>query len=425
MKKYNVQNNNFKEFLIKHEKDSPKNLLLKYSDKSLDFSVDLAVTQLECRQKAYKKLSWFICNEDFLFPCKQVCEQSTHQVVAAYHSSILDNNLNIIDMTGGLGIDSFMLANHSQKVTTVELDSDRAAALKYNAQILGLHNLDVVNADSIKYISSNADNCRYDVMFIDPARRDGLNNKKFLFEDCLPNIVDNFDIILSSADLVLIKASPMVDLTYVINRLNHIRRIDIICVKGECKEVLIFAGLNPQRMHLKSLVHNEIDLNVLNLNEQMGDSNYMSFEILNKFSTTNRQLGNSNSPIIELDDIKIPDNYFLYDPNAGISKLNISEELCRRFTHLKKLSKNTNLYISNQFFKDFPGRIFKLVNIITKKNIKSLIGEPIEVNSRNYPLSSEELKKSLKVKTGVNPKFIFACKIGAKEKPVLLQAVKL
>lgn len=396
--RYDSLPDSFYIFVAEHDHDNISDLALKYKGKFDNVLLDLALTQIECRRKVEIKLKPFVESYSFLFADTLSAEQSSDYRVALYHADIVGRDNLILDMTAGLGIDTMTLAKQDNTVTAIELDASRAEALKHNADVIGLQDFEIVNADSIEFL----ERCdrKYDVIFIDPARRKSDNRRVYGFSDCEPDILENMSLLQDHADRIVIKASPLLDITQTIRDLNSLESIHIVSVKGECKEVL--AVLNDKRKKAPRI-------HVVNL----GDNGVESlFEIdFESFLTKN------NCDIAEENDMAA--GKYLYVPNAGMMKVDAGGVLCARFEGMKKISPNTNLYVSDRIHHDFPGAIHEITMIPDKKDLKGCRNERYNVSTRNYPMEAETLRKKLKVKEG-NEKFIYGFRAFRKEVPMLI-----
>ncbi len=392
----------FYSFVARHIHDNVSDLALKYRGKVDVALLDFALTQIECRRKAANKLKPFVESDRFLFADSLSAEQSSDYRVARYHLDIVGKDNLVLDMTAGLGIDAMTL---SQKniVTAIELDGSRAEALKHNADIFELDNLSVINADSIEFLRSSHQ--KYNVIFIDPARRKNDNRRVYGFRDCEPDILENMDLLKSHADRIVIKASPLLDITQTIRDLDNLESIHIVSVKGECKEVLAIlnnkAGTRPY-------------IRVVDLGDDTFDS---LFEIdIDSFLLKNS---------CELaDEADVAPGKYLYIPNAGMMKIDVGSALCSRFEGMKKISPNTNLYVSEKIYDGFPGSIHEIKMIPDKKDLKVFRNERYNVSTKNYPMEAEALRKKLKVREG-HEKFIYGFRAFKKEIPMLVTTERL
>lgn len=228
-------------FIMDHAHSDVNALRLQYHGKSMPFSVDDACMQIEMRRKTAGKLPWFLHHPGFRFGTAQSAEQASNQNVALFHAFLIGHSRSVLDMTAGLGIDAMTIAMRGNRVTACELETERVEALRHNADILGIDDLTVVKGDSVLNLQQSEEH--YDWIFVDPARRDSGNNRCFLLQDSLPDVVSHQDLLLTHADNVLIKASPLLDITQTLRDFSNVRSIIILSYKNEVKEVLIHLSL--------------------------------------------------------------------------------------------------------------------------------------------------------------------------------------
>lgn len=404
MKNIQLPDNNFYDFIKNHANDDPKALYLSIAGKDLGFPAHFAVVQIESRKKCGRKLASFISHDRFLFPSLQAAEQATHQCVARYHADLIGCGQRVADLTAGLGIDAFTIASAGNSVTAIELDPERAGVLEHNSDILNMDSVSVINEDCIAWLNRHK-SLGMNVIFIDPARRAVDNSRTYGFKDCLPDITTCFRQLLEAGDRVFIKASPMLDIHASVKEIPSISEIHIVCIKGECKEVLIIAGGESANSEVPI---DDIKLVAVDLDDRPDGSLHM----LSRWETVFGKLGN-HVPAATLSDIA--QGCYLYDPNAAIHKLNSAEALCNDFRELKRLAPNTDLYLSNLLYENFPGRIFRIESLPDKKALKAIKDCKFEVAVRNYPLTAEQLRKKLKVKPG-GDRFIFGFGVGKDKK---------
>ena len=403
----------FFEFIKAHQNDDVRELMLKYSSKIKEFPLDFAVTQIKCRKSTRKKLSDFLHNDRFLFPAELSGEQATDRLVAKYHARLIGRGKSVIDMTAGLGIDCMTAAAAGNTVTAIEIDRLKAECLSYNSKWLGIDNLSIINSDSIQYLESHPE-AKADVLFIDPSRRDESNGRLYGLEDCSPDVVKHLGLLTSRADKIVIKASPMLDITQVLNRLPEVTEIHIVCRNGECKEMLIIADRNVEKSK------SEAEITVADIDS---DGNTSIRKFTAEELDSKRHKAEPQGFICNVDDIV--SGKYLYDPNAGIHKLNASAVLCRQYEGLQKLSPNTELYISEKEYDNFPGRKFLITDIPDRKTLRRLKGLKYDVLTRNYTMSSEALRKKLNLKAGDDGKYIVGVKAGAKQMPIIIECRKM
>ncbi len=415
---------NFHEYIKKNSSADVRGLILAAHGRNHDFPVRFAVTQIECRQKTSRKLSSFISHDEFLFPSVQAAEQATHQCVAAYHARLVGSGKRIADLTGGLGIDAFTLAANGNSVTACELDAERAEVLSHNAKVLGLTDIRIENVDSIEWLRQRTGRKPFDMIFVDPARRDAADRRKFVLRDCLPDIVGSWDTIRSSARRIMVKASPLLDIECALQEIPGIEEIHLVCVKGECKEVLLIAAgtetAGSADTHTSSVIAAAVAPAITAVD--LDDTPDASLREISRWECTYDALGTA-APIADISAIT-PGTY-LYDPNAAVHKLRCASALCEAYPGLFRVAANTDLYWSAELIEDFPGRRFRIESVPDSKEIKKLKGSRREVAVRNYPLTAEQLRTKLKVLPGGNENFIYGCRAGEKGTTLLLDCIRV
>lgn len=431
-----------RKFIAEHGSESASTLLLRYAGKNLPFSLENAVMQIECRRKCAKKLDFFLQNPDFEFPAGVSAEQASNQFVAQYHASLHGEANYWLDMTAGLGIDAMTAAialsettedspSVQFEVTAVELDPVKAETLRRNAETLGVRNFNVVCDDSIDFLR-NSDKI-YDLIFIDPARREGddKNRRVYFLEDCLPDVVSNLELIRSHARRILIKASPILDIKMAFAQLSGITEVHIVCVKGECKEVLLLIDEKNAQNSPKIVM---VDLAAVG-EFLPGQQPALASRFICNLDDLNRCGPLANKPSVKSDksdksdmsdksDLSGISECYLYDPNAGLHKARCGERICREFEGMKQLAVDTDLFIAGNYSPDFPGRVFRIRRVLDKKSLKQLKNQAYNVMSRNYPVAAAEIAKRYGLKSG-QEQFIVACRAGQDNEPILLECEKI
>lgn len=349
-----------------------------------EVSMQEIVQQIKGKQVAEKKFP-FLLKEGIVFPPQLNLEQSSSEKTALYKSEILSGNT-FIDLTSGFGIDAYYLSQNFDDITLIEQNTELLEIVEHNWNILG-RRAKFINRKLEDFLAENKEN--FDVIYLDPARRDQNKNKVFLLEDLSPNILEIQEKLQSISSLVVIKLSPLIDLKYFISVLPGISRIDIIAVKNDVKEVVVFlSNENTAKMIC----------NCVNL--ESGES---------AFSFIFGEEENAQSEYSE------PEK-FIYIPNNSILKagiFNLISEKCR----VKKLHPNTHIYTSSEKIDDFPGRVFEMETVDSKKIKKK---EQYNIISKNYPLKPEEIKKKYGLKDGGNDYLIFT---QSKKGKIILKSV--
>jgi 16S rRNA G966 N2-methylase RsmD len=200
-----------------------------------EVSIQEIVQQIKGKQVAQKKFP-FLLKEGIIFPPQLNLEQSSSEKTALYKSEILKGK-KFIDLTSGFGIDAYYLSQNFEEITLVEQNSELLEIVKHNWNILD-KKATFINRKLEDFLNENQET--FDVIYLDPARRDNNKNKVFLLEDLSPNIIEIQKKLLSISNEVVIKLSPLIDLKYLISVLPNVVRIEIISVKNDVKEVVVF-----------------------------------------------------------------------------------------------------------------------------------------------------------------------------------------
>lgn len=403
-------------FIKSNEKTDVSMLRMKCHGKPFGFNLEQALIQIECRQRCRLKLKNFISDPCFMFPSVIAAEQSSHQAIAVFHASLTECNGTVLDMTSGLGIDAITISGKVNEVIACELDPDKAEALAYNCKIRNINNIEVKNCDSIEFLKSYCSD-RIDVIFIDPARRGTDNSRLYNLKDCLPDVLGMMPLLEEKGIRILIKASPLLDISQTLRDIPGISAIRAISVSRECKEVLIEIDVdNRGEMILAEAIDLDNNGNILS-----------KFSYHLKADTDLRQSGKNHddrkSGICYISSEDIHAGSFLFEPGATLMKLAPWPELQTKYPSLKKLGKSSHLFIGDILLDDFPGRKMKIISIPDKMERKSLKNKKVNIVARNYPLTADELRKKLGTHEGKDS-FLYATRIGSDPIMILADRIK-
>lgn len=385
------------EYLQFHWDDDPVKLLFAaHSHPEIDMA--WVAQQLEGRRQAATKWPDLALEPHVWYPPKINREQASSTALARYKSEQLDlqPNTRMADLTGGMGIDSLHFAQRAAEVHYVELDSllcDTAS-----------HNFKVLNATNV---TTHCDNClawierqgHFDLIYIDPARRDANGKKVAAFEECQPDLLGNLQLLRSHCDRLVVKASPMISIPTALDQLKEVSRLHIVALKGECKEVLFELASTPlQEVVCANLESQQPTLSFDPQEEAAAEHSL-------RFATRAQR--------------------YLYEPNAAIMKSGFYKSMATRY-HLEKLARNTHLYTSDTLVEEFPGRIFETlqeVKLNAKELARLLPDRKAHVISRNHPDPAPTLQQRLKIKEG-GDLFVVATTLGEKPTTFLSQRIK-
>ncbi len=367
--------------------------------------------QIEGYQRTKDKLPTFASlnsqlstlNSPWWYPVRLSCEQCSSEATARYKARLVAGKCHLIDLTGGAGVDTFFMGEQMETVDYVERDAELCRLARHNlpdkvrvhnktAEEVLLNDNDNENENenqTLNTIHQTLDT----VIYIDPARRDKNGGKVFRIEDCTPNVVELLPRMREIADTILIKFSPMLDISATLRCLDGSWQVHVVAVKNEVKEVLLLSSLNS-----KFITHHSIC--AVDVEEGW------------RFEFTHQEEDNATCHLLPTTCHLSPATY-LYEPNAAILKAGAYKLVGVRYG-LHKLDTNTHLYYSEQLVQDFPGRIFRIAQKDISHDVR---GGQYNVLTRNYVMGAEELKKKLKVRDGGN-QFI----IGARHngKPIML-----
>lgn len=384
------------EFIRDHENDDPATLMLQ-AKKHVALPMREIVAQIVARQKAKYKIPFWYATDGLLFPPPLSLEQCSSELTAIYKQQLVAGN-KMVDLTGGMGIDTYFLSQNFQKTEYVEQQEPLVKLAKHNFSVLG--------ASSIKTHYTSADqfleacDSDFDLIYIDPARRDLNQNKVFRLSDCEPDMVAVLPAILKRANVALIKVSPLLDIKGAIRDLGGVNAVHVVAVKGEVKELLFLIDgalrSNDPIIHCVNILKDELS---------QFNFSFSSEEELHRAYGVPRQ--------------------YVYEPNASILKGGGFKSIAEKFD-LIKLHPNTHLYTSDALNMDFPGRIFKNLESISlskktlKKKLKTL---QANITVRNYPLTVEQIRKKSGLKEG-GENFIFGFTDLESPKLILTEKIK-
>ena len=346
-------------------------LLLKKSSFP-EVSMQEIAQQIKGKQIAAKKFP-FLLKENIVFPPHLNLEQASSESTAKEKAENLSGGT-FLDLTCGFGIDAYFLSKNFSEVTLLEQNKDLLEIVQHNWKILD-RDANFINENLEHFLEINEKEKQFDLIYLDPARRDKDHRKKFLLSDLSPNILEIQDKLLSISKKTMIKLSPLIDLKHLQTTVKSIDEIEIIAVKNEVKEIVL---------HLVPNTKNKLKITTKNLSS---DEPNFSFSPEEK-----------SAVMPEFSDIL----EYLYIPNNAVLKSGAFNLISKKFG-LKKLHPNTHLYTSDKAV-DFCGRVFK-VKEISAKEIKK--GDVFNIISKNHPLSPEQIKTKYKLKNGGEHYLIF------------------
>lgn len=341
--------------------------------------------QTEGRKAMATKLPSWAENMSLLFPVKISLEQCSSEATALYKASLVSGE-SMVDLTGGFGVDCSFLSKKFSSVDYVEQNEELCQIAEHNFAALGL-NIRVNNAESVSFL---VDMPSVDCIYIDPARRDVKGKKTADLSLCSPNLLEIRDILLEKCNTLLIKLSPMFDISSALEVFPECKQVHVVSVKNECKELLL-------------LIEKDFK----------GEANLICVDLDNqprRGLSLGRQVSehNDDACIVELgirsEELRVVVNYstpkgYLYEPNASIMKAGLYKTVAKCY-NLQKLHPNTHLYTSDELVENFPGRSFKVERVtkVQRKEIQDI--DKANLSIRNFPGNVADLRKKLKLKDG-------------------------
>ena len=461
-------NDNVKDFIKKHLNDDVNKLALSKFPEEID--KQFVIKQIQAQQILKKKLPSWAENDELIFPKKLSLEQCSSELTAKYKTqlstkphetsrkisadscnlvdeelstklhetsrkissdscdlvdeeistklhetsrkisadscNLVDEKRILVDLTGGMGVDTAFLSDNFDKTYYVEMQEELCDIARHNFQILN-KNIEVVNDNAEHFLTICGE---VDCIYLDPARRDEYGRKMVSLHDCSPDVAELQDVLFEKAKTIMVKLSPMLDIDIVKKELKNIKEIHIVAVKNECKEILVLLSQQTLPMaHGSQLIATDLRENW-------------------NFSFTEDEEQSAEWTLAD----KV--GKYLYEPGVAFMKAGCFKLLSQKY-NLDKLHRNSHLYTSDELVPDFPGRIFEVINVVpfdkkAKKNLwetTSLSSQLIAHGSqpkaniavRNFPLSAEELKKNLGLQDG-SEFYIFGTTMKGEKKIVVL-----
>ena len=328
------------------------------------------LNQIAAKQKAKDKLpTWYHAN-NIIYPEKISIEQTSSEITAKYKASLLSGT-SVIDSTGGFGVDDYYFSKVVEKVTHCEINAELSEIVKHNCKQLQVDNMECFAGDSAVLLKDL--NQKFETIYIDPSRRNDAKGKVFMLTDCLPNVVDLQDFYFTYSNKILVKTAPILDIQAGLNELKNVKKIHIVAVENEVKELLWEIEKNWNSIPVITTIN--FEKNRVFQNEITLESN-------------------------ETATYSLPKKY-LYEPNAALMKSGCFEAISSIFS-VDKLHQHSHLYTSD-LLQAFSGRSFEIITAIPyqKNEIKThLLNKKMNVTTRNFPLKVDEIKKKHKISDG-------------------------
>jgi len=331
--------------------------------------------QLSGRKKARTKLPFWYNQPGIYYPPLLNLEQASSERTGRYKATLIEGDT-LLDLTGGSGIDTFLMRGAFREVHYVERNPDLAQIAAHNFKILGGQNIRVHQGDALALLQRGlmegkpSGQPSFDWIYLDPSRRKENRRKVFLLEDCEPPLPEVLPELFRVSENIMVKTSPMLDITEGIRQLKHVREVHIVAVGNEVRELIWLL----EKGYTKDAVRIAVDLK----------TDFPPFRFY------------APGEVVAEAPFSNPLEY-LYEPNAAILKAGGFKSIAAHY-HLHKIHLNTHLYTSDSCIA-FPGRRFKILQDLEYKPGK-LPYTQANVSTRNFPESVATLRKRNRIKDG-------------------------
>ena len=385
-----IPNKETAEFIKVHRNDDVRKLALQAA-RYPEIDMRVAATQIEGWQLAKSKLPAWSKVEGIVYPIRLSMEQCSSEETAQYKASLITGET-LVDLTGGFGIDCSYMSVGRVKSTYIERNKELCAIASHNFSLLGLKQIKIINGNS-QEILPLLPHCNW--IFIDPARRSESGHKVVALADCEPDVTMLQDRLLEQADNIMIKCSPMLDITAACRSLRQVSEVHIVAVNNECKELLFILSHENKRTRITCV-------NIIGSIRQQ-----FSYYIDEESWSSIRLSQNIGK--------------YLYEPNAAIQKAGAGSILSSRY-NIDKLHPNSQLYTSQEHIPEVPGRRFIVEDVVgfAKKELKALLNnvEQANITVRNFPENVQTLRKRLKIAEGGDI-YLFATTLADNSKVII------
>lgn len=366
-----------------------------------------ALTQISGWQAARLKVPLWAATDGIVYPKHLSLEQCTSQYIAQYKASFIESLLGsgfkMADITGGMGVDCFFISHSASKVYYNEMSAELCDCARANFKALGRPEIEINCGTAEDYIASLTPDS-LDLIYLDPARRGDAGRKLVSISDCQPDTVALQDDLLRISANVMVKLSPMLDITRALTELKHVSHAFIVGLEGECKEITLLM----QRGFEAEPTITSVDIKADGTPES---------------AVSSAKSNDTALPLPIADASCLQPGTFISEPSAPYMKSALFRTIAAR-TGTTLLHPDTHLYWSKQKPESFPGRTFQLVDIIPfdKRSLSALVKTQANLSVRNFPESAPALQQRLKLRDG-GPRYLIATTL-ADSRRVLLDLRK-
>ncbi|MCR5744537.1 MAG: SAM-dependent methyltransferase [Bacteroidales bacterium] len=397
---------NFSNFVLAHDDDDPARLLLS-AGRWPGIDVRRAARAIEARRKVRDKIPSWLAHPAIDYPSSLSLEQCSSEETARYKQAFVPAGGTdaagvgaVADLTGGLGVDTWMLAQRAATVDYCERNPELCAAARHNFAELGLTHVTVHEGDGVAWLRSQPG--RFALIYLDPARRGGSRSgsggrRLYDIADCEPNLLEILPLLLEKADRVLAKISPMADITRTLSQIPEIRELHVVAAAGEVKEILLLMEPLPE-------------------SGQQAAPKIVAVDGGIRFEFTPDE-----EPAAEVRYANSVGRY-LFQPSKALRKAGAFRLLSARFG-LAKLAPSTHLYTGDTPTPDFPGKTFEVTEVLPWNNatIKAIRQrfDRLDLTALNFPLDTDALRHRLSLPAG-GPTHAFATTLSDRQKVLIV-----
>lgn len=379
-------------FIWQHREDDPRQLALS-AKKYPGMPISMVAAQIQALQKIRAKIpGWY--REGMEFPLAISLEQASSERTAKFKAGLFSGK-KMADLTGGLGVDSWCFAQQFESLVYVEQNAELLTAAQHNFARLRVHNVHFENCSAEDFLKKTTD--QFDLVYLDPARRNETKGKVFQLADCSPDILEIKDLILTKSHQVLLKTAPLLDLRLAASQLGQVSKIWVVAAEGDCREVLYLLERAAPPLE-------KIPISAVALTEQE--------PIIFEFSWAEEQ---------QAEVLHATPLHFLYEPNPAVLKAGAFRSFAQRFG-LAKLHPNTHLYTSKAQVQDLPARSFVIEQICKydKKMVHAAVPTgKANITCRNFPDNPDQVRRKLGLADG-GEVYIFAATDAENKKVVMV-----
>jgi len=383
-------NNPTEQYIREHRTDDVRKLALASHPKDID--IQYALTQISGWQAAKSKLPLWTDTDGIIYPRHLSLEQCTSQYIAQYKASVVEKligkDFKMADLTGGFGVDCFFLSRSASQVHYNEMSTELCDCARANFKALGRQEIEINCGTAEDYIAGLTPDS-LDLIYLDPARRGDAGRKLVSISDCQPDTVALQDDLLRISANVMVKLSPMLDISRALTELKHVSHVFIIGLEGECKEITLFM----QRGFNSEPTITAVDIKSDGTPES---------------AVSSAKSVDAALPQPIADASLLQSGTFISEPSAPYMKSALFRTIAAQ-TGTALLHPDTHLFWSKEKPENFPGRTFQIEGIIPfdKRSLSALTKTQANLSVRNFPESAPALQRRLKLRDG-GPRYLIA-----------------